>query len=260
LLHRANWSYLSPRRRSAAAELDERLRRYVSAAEPGSLAELLARTPAAAGVDGPGQLPQWLFAYDPAGMAAYRALALLLAHPDQAQRAAAEIDGLDLDRPHDLPVLRAAVLESVRLWPTTAVVLRDTTTPTEWDGATLPTGAAVGVVSAFFHRDDATVDGAHRFTPDRWLGGAHAGGLDDALIPFSAGPAVCPGRELVLLTTSLFLATLLQDGDLAPDRAAPDPDRPMPAALDAFALTFRPTGGPGGRPGLTPGCAGTTGP
>jgi cytochrome P450 len=237
LRRRANWSYLLPRRRDQQAELHERLRRYVTAAAPGSLAELVAGMPAAPGVDGTDQIPQWLFAFDPAGMAAYRALALVLGHPDQAVRVREEITGRDLDRPHDLPLLRASVLESVRLWPTTAVVLRDTTAPTVWPGGTLAAGAAVGVVSAFFHRDPATVADADRFDPDAWCDGS----ADDApaLVPFSAGPVACPGRELVLLTTSLFLASLLEDGVLAPGPGFPvDPDRPLPAALDAFALRF----------------------
>jgi cytochrome P450 len=240
LRRRANWSYLLPRRRAGRAELDERLQRYVTAACPGSLAGLVAEMPAAPGVDGAGQIPQWLFAFDPAGMAAYRALALLLGHPDQAARAREEIAGRDLDRPHDLPLLRASVLESVRLWPTTAVVLRDTTAPTGWPGGSLPAGAAVGVVSAFFHRDPTTVPDADRFAPDAWCDGSADDGR--TLVPFSAGPVVCPGRELVLLTTSLFLASLLEDPHLAPGPRFPvDADRPLPAALDAFALRFATT-------------------
>lgn len=239
LRHRANWSYLLPRRRAARAELAERLAGYVRDPADGSLAALVAGLPAAAGVDRAGQLPQWLFAFDPAGMAAFRALALLLAHPDEAGRARAEAGGPDPGTPHDLPLLRAAVLESVRLWPTTAVVLRDTTAPVGWAGATLPAGSAVGLVSAYFHRA-GTAD-PDRFTPDRWLDGS----ADDdwSLLPFSAGPVVCPGRELVLFTTSTFLATLLRDDLLRPGPGdGLDPRRPLPAALDAFAITFRTTG------------------
>jgi cytochrome P450 len=170
-------------------------------------------------------------------MAAYRALALFAAHPEQAQRVRAELAGRDLDEPQDLPLLRAGVLESVRLWPTTAVVLRDTTTPTEWDGGTLPAGTALMAVSAFLHRDTATVADADRFAPDRWCDGSAAD--DWSLIPFSAGPVGCPGRELVLFTTSTFLATLLEGHDARPLSPFPlDERRPLPRALDAFTLRF----------------------
>lgn len=240
LRHRANWSYLLPPRRGLREEFDRRLRGYVDAAEPGSLAALVGSTPGAAEVDGPGQIPQWLFAFDPAGMAAFRALALLMTHPEQAAAARAEATGRDLSAPADLPLLRASVLESVRLWPTTAVVLRDTTAPTRWGGGTLAAGTALMTVSSYFHRTGfpgpgAGVPAADRFVPGRWLDGSAED--DAALIPFSAGPAACPGRELVLLTTSMFLATLLSDHDARPAAPVPlDPDRPLPRALDAFAI------------------------
>lgn len=235
LRNRANWSYLLPPRRGLRAEFDRRLRGYVDAAEPGSLAALVSSTPGAADADGPGQIPQWLFAFDPAGMAAFRALALLATHPEQAAAARAEVAGHDLDAPADLPLLRAGVLESVRLWPTTAVVLRDSTAPTRWDGGTLPAGTALMTVSSYFHRDTATVPAADRFVPDRWLDGSADDA--DAVIPFSAGPAVCPGRELVLLTTSMFLGTLLGEHDVRPAAPLPlGPDRALPRALDAFAI------------------------
>jgi len=63
------------------------------------------------------QVPQWLFAFDAAGMASFRALALLVAHPDGLDAARAEIAAAGAART-PLPALRAALLEAVRLWPT----------------------------------------------------------------------------------------------------------------------------------------------
>ncbi len=213
----ANWSYLHPRRPDRRKQLRERLARYVDAAEAGSLAELVAAVPAPDRVDKVDQMPQWLFAYEPAGMATVRALALLLDHPEA---------------PRDADGLRAAVLESVRLWPTTAVVLRETTEPTEWTGGSLPAGTTLAIVSAFFHRDRDTLHDADTFDPGQWLDGSVADGR--LVLPFSAGPVVCPGRELVLYTASEFLDELLKRTDLAP----PGLGRPIPAALDPFQLAF----------------------
>ncbi|WP_300011700.1 cytochrome P450 [Pseudonocardia sp.] len=183
--------------------------------------------PASDRVDRVDQIPQWLFAFDPAAMAAYRTLALLVAHPEVLRRA--------LD--DDGQLARAAVLESVRLWPTTAVVLRDTTAPTEWAGATLPTGTSLGIVSSFFHRDGATVPGADRFDPDRWCDGRADDGR--TLLPFSAGPVVCPGREVVLYVASTVLRTLLAQVRLTPEPPSPlGPTGPLPRGLDPFALRF----------------------
>lgn len=134
LRNAGNWSGLHPRERSLRYQLRARLRSYVDRAEPGSLAHLVATTPASDETDPLDQIPQWLFAYDPAGAVTLRALALLAAHPEELARARDEID--EPGSPQELPRLRAAVLESVRLWPTTPLLVRETTTPTEWGAAT----------------------------------------------------------------------------------------------------------------------------
>jgi hypothetical protein len=59
------------------------------------------------------------------------------------------------------------------------------------------------------------------------------------LIPFSAGPAGCPGRRLVLLLTSALLATLFGGQELrqVPPKAL-DGAAPLPATLSPFDLRF----------------------
>ncbi|MDN5750769.1 MAG: cytochrome P450 [Pseudonocardia sp.] len=223
----ANWSYLARGRPNRLARLRHRLGAYVDAAAPGSLAELVASVPAPDRVDRIDQMPQWLFALDPAGMVTYRALALLVAHPDVCARVSGD----------DGSLLRGAVLESVRLWPTTAVVLRDTTAPTRWGDGELPTGTSLGIVSSYFHRDETTVPGADRFDPDRWCDGRADDGR--SLLPFSAGPVVCPGRELVFYVASTFLATLLGRARVRAAGAFPlQESRPLPRGLDPFTVRF----------------------
>ena len=243
----ANWAYLRRRRTDLRHRFMARLRRHLEAAEPGSLAAILAATPADGSTRPAGQVPQWLFAFDAAGIAAFRALAMLATHPEQAARARAELAGLDLSRPQHLPYLRGCVLESLRLWPTTLAVLRDSTTDTGWDGGVLPAGTTTVIVSSFFHRDGQTVTDADRFSPDRWSGpdtSDHA-----ALIPFSAGPGACPARDLVLFLTSTLLAAVLHRHELrlvAPRRLLAD--RPLPGTLNHTAIRFSvaPYGAEGG--------------
>ena len=110
----------------------------------GPCALLLAETAGGDGeVDPVDQIPQWLFAFDPAGMASIRALALLAVDADERERVRTELAGIDLDTPQELRRLRAAVLESVRLWPTTPMILRDTTEDTTWSSGRLPRGTAL---------------------------------------------------------------------------------------------------------------------
>ncbi|MCO5972774.1 cytochrome P450 [Actinoallomurus soli] len=233
----ANWSFFHPGRRIVRERFQRRLREHLRREEPGSLAALVGGMPTTPRTEPADQVPQWLFAFEPAGMAVFRTLAVLAGHPEQAARARAEIDGRDLSRPQDLPYLRACVEESVRLWPTTLAILRDTTTETDWGGTTLPAGTALAILTAFVQRDDETLPFADRFVPEIWLDGTAKENW--SVVPFSGGPVECPGRNLVELVAGTFLAVLLEDHDhrLASRRPL-TPDRPLPRTLNPFDLRF----------------------
>jgi cytochrome P450 len=232
-----NWAFLRPKRRHRRAEFLARIGTYVERAEPGSLAGAMAQAPVTARTAPEHQVPQWLFAFDPAGMATFRALALLAAHPEPAARARDEARSA---RPGDVApfwFLRAAVLEALRLWPTTPAVLRQTTRETRWNGDVLAPGAGVFIFANYFHRDDRHLPYADRFQPELWLEDRSA--RDWPLIPFSGGPAMCPGRNVVLLTASTMLASLLAEREVRldpPDRL--DAGRPLPGTLDNYSLRF----------------------
>ncbi|MET8774579.1 cytochrome P450 [Nocardia sp. NPDC050713] len=235
----ANWSFLALPQRGRRDRFTERLYRYVEAADPDSLVGALAATAAGGAVDPVGQIPHWLFAFDAAGIATSRALALLATHPDQHARATA--DAADPHTPQTRDYLRACVLESVRLWPTTPVILRDITEDTQWrtgaDRFTIEGGAALMIVVPAFHRDTELLPFADRFAPDLWLEGLAE--QYPQLVPFSAGPAVCPGRNLVLFTTSTLLAHLVDAADYRL-RSTPalSPDSPLPLTFNNFGLDF----------------------
>lgn len=236
----ANWSLLRLPRTRPRDEFARRIAAYVERAEPGCLASLLAREPppgtaGAAGadldpaeVDPAGQVPQWLFAFDAAGIATFRVMALLATHPSQAATALRELD----DPP--LGYLRACVLESVRLWPTTLLILRDSTRPTRWGDTVVPRGTAFAVPVTFLHRDPR-LPYADRFTPGIWLDGTAQAGW--SLVPFSGGPGACPGRNLVLLVTSTLLAALYRRHRFVLT-AGPRlrPDRPLPHTVNHAAI------------------------
>ena len=62
------------------------------------------------------------------------------------------------------------------------------------------------------------------------------------MVPFSAGPGQCPGRNLVLYTTSTMLAAMRahREYELAGDHGLRDHDH-LPTTLDNFHLEFRAT-------------------
>jgi cytochrome P450 len=252
LRNAANWAYLRPRNERLRARFQRRIDSYAARAEAGSLVGAMAGVPTGAdgadppatgadppatgadpateGVDPAGQVPHWLFAFDAARITAMRTLALLGSDPGRAAAAATDVSPV-------LPYLRACVLDTVRLWPTTLVVLRESTADTDWHGTTLRGRTTFVIPSAFHHRDPTAAPHADEFSPEDWLDGeAHHRW---SVFPFSAGPAVCPGRDVVLLTVSTLLFALLQR---FPALHTVEPLRaPLPATLDHTGIRLATT-------------------
>ncbi|TVP43846.1 MAG: cytochrome P450 [Gemmatimonadales bacterium] len=245
----ANWAILKPRRTDLRDELHERIRGYIERAESGSLAAYMAEHVRSPEQKPEQQIPQWLFAFEPAGMATFRALALLARHPEQLERARKETgeDAL-ADRPLR-PFLRACVLEALRLWPTTPLILRETTRETRWEKGIMPTGTGVVIFTPFFHRDDQNLSCANTFSPDLWLeDDPEAQGFPPQswpLVPFSGGAAHCPGQNLVLLLTSGMLAALVGEREVRIREPERMPPGSLPGSQDHSSLRFE-FGGVGG--------------
>jgi cytochrome P450 len=117
------------------------------------------------------------------------------------------------------------ILESARLWPTTPVILRESTEPTRWHGTWLPKNTEFVVFTPFFHRDPDRLPYADRYAPEIW-----DRPLDPAIVPFSGGPGVCPGRDLVLATGSAMIDALSEH------LTFPALSEPLPRTLNHFGL------------------------
>jgi cytochrome P450 len=233
----ANWAFMKPQRKSLRDRFYQRMSTYLERAEDGSLAAMMAAAPTTEKTAPEQQVPQWLFAFDPAGMTTFRALALLVSHPRQLARARDEIIDRDASPEAELLFLRATVLESLRLWPTTPMVLRESTEKIMWDTGIMPENTHVIIFANFFHRDDQNLAYANTFTPDLWLEERVAGAWP--LIPFSDGPAICPGRHLVQMLTSHMLANILDGREvrLTSHRKLRE-GRDIPGTLNNYALRF----------------------
>ena len=232
----ANWAFLAPRRTGLRERLLGRSQNYISRAEPNSLAGVLATAHSTAITAPAHQVPQWLFAFDPAGMTTFRSLALLASHREYARRVREEIAAYTGAARRVLPLTRAAVLESLRLWPTTPLILRETTEETSWPGGVLPPNTGLVIFTPFFHRDSERLPYADRFAPELWLDANGEAGWP--LIPFSEGPAICPGRNLVLLLASVTIASILDRARLRLRNAARLTADRLPATLNHFGLRF----------------------
>ncbi|WKX73881.1 cytochrome P450 [Streptomyces sp. XD-27] len=236
----ANWSYLRRPRHRLRERFTQRLRAHLERAEPGSLASLLRQAPRTARTEPEGQVPHWLFAYDAVAMTTFTTLAVLAAQPDQADQVREELARRGASRtadPNGTPRLRACFLETLRLWPTTPVILRETTDSTPWHGGTIPPGVTTVTVSTFFHRDPEHLPHPDLFMPERWLDGDADPG--PGVVPFTAGPAECPGRNLVLFTAVTLLAALLEETGYRPLTPGLAAYRRLPCTVDHTALRLR---------------------
>ncbi|MBP2471610.1 cytochrome P450 [Crossiella equi] len=226
-----NWSWLHRKQRRHREVFLRHLGAAIDRAEPGSLAARIVAAEPDGEVHPADQVAHWLFAFDAAAIATFRALALLATHPEQELKALAEAEGAPEGSYWELPYLRACVLESLRLWPTTPLLLREATEDTTLAGCRVREGATVVLFAPYLHRAPA------RFDPEIWLNGT--ADFHGALVPFSGGPAVCPGRNLVLLLTTQVLAALRRRHDFGLlSQADLLPDEPPPSVLDHFALRF----------------------
>jgi hypothetical protein len=233
----ANWAFLTPQRRRVRAELHDRIRGYLRRAEPGSLAGLISHIDHTEATSPENQIPQWLFAFDPTGMTTFRSLALLATHPHYLAGAREEAANIEVAS-HRPPLLRATVHESLRLWPTTPLILRESIAATEWEPGTMPAHIGIIIFAPFFHRDSERLPYADRFFPEVWLNEEEAHGWP--LIPFSEGPAMCPGRHLVLLLSTAMLASLLQRRRAAADLAhATVPGNAFARHVEPFHASIR---------------------
>ncbi|MFI8567022.1 cytochrome P450 [Rhodococcus sp. NPDC078407] len=235
-----NWSYFFPARTRLREKFFDRLYRYAEDVQPNTLmAALDARTTGAA-TDPVGQIPHWLFAFDASGIATLRAFALLTSHDEQMSRARDEVRRVDPRSPHPLPFLRSCILESLRLWPTTPAILRDSTVDTEWGAQRerIDAGSAFLIYTPAFHRDGRSLAYADAFDPDVWLDGRAES--QRGFLPFSSGPAGCPGRNVALFTSSTALSRLVAQFSDCRQTSHPrlGSDRPLPPTFDHFGLTF----------------------
>lgn len=230
LRRRANWAFATVANRSKLGEFEERMCGYLNRREAGSL---VSRLPDREGLELQSQVAQWLFAFDAAGIASFRALAVLACRPDYQASVASEAAISSLDR----PFTRGCFLEAVRLWPTTPAILRELTEKHEMAGRSVDKGTGVIIFAPFFHRDTERLAFANRMAPEIWDGADENLPLS-GLVPFSAGAAICPAHNLVPLVASLLLANLLSACQLSLPQPRLDPEN-LPGTLDYSGIRLR---------------------
>ena len=166
------------------------------------------------------------------------ALRLLSLHPQAAERAKREVQGvLDGRAPGipDLPALvfvRAILDETMRMFPPAYAMAREALMDCELGEFRCDAGTEVIVVPWVMHRDQRFFTQPELFYPERWLSKPEL--PRGVYLPFGAGPRVCIGNHFAIAEAMLALTVFLQSGDFRLTQG--------PLLRLTPAITLRPSG------------------
>ncbi len=153
---------------------------------------------------------------------------------DEADRVP-EQDRWTIDALAQLPLTRAVIDETLRLYPPAWVLTRRSKVEHEFDGHHIPTGSLLIMSPWVLGRHPDAWDRPAEFDPSRFLnGGATKNRL--GYLPFGLGPRICIGREFALAEASIVLAMLAATFELNRPHGA-DPIEPL------ASVTLRPPNG-----------------
>lgn len=143
------------------------------------------------------------------------ALTALMKNPSAMKRAQEEIrsvvgmkSSVDEDDIEKLPYLKAVIKETLRLYPPTPLVPKETIATTTINGYEIHPETLVFVNIWAIGRDPEHWKNPEEFLPERFLNTT----IDEyffGFIPFGFGRRVCPGKNLTMATVELALANIL---------------------------------------------------
>ncbi len=158
---------------------------------------------------------------------------LLALNPDMQNRIRTEIrsarpDGLiefsDLEA---MPLLRAHVKETLRLYPSAAFFARDAADSVEIKGVKIEKGDALFYPVYSLHRNQKLWDEPDQYRPERFMGPALPRGQ---YIPFGDGPRICIGAQYAETEIMVLMASVLRRVNFSLG------DAPMPEPVLTFTM------------------------
>jgi cytochrome P450 len=109
-----------------------------------------------------------------------------------------------------LTVVQQVLNESLRLYPSAPVIVRDFHNDVELDGIKIPAGT-IGIIPIYaIHRHRDVWDDPDRFDPDRFAPERASKPARYQFMPFGAGPRVCLGASLASIELTIMLATFVR--------------------------------------------------
>ena len=183
-----------------------------------------------------------LAGHETTALTLFWALYLIANAPDVQAQLAAEIRSIDPAGLPDmavlksLPITRAVVQETLRLYPPAFTLVRKADAADRFGETEIPAGSIILIAPWVLHRHEAFWSRPDTFDPSRFEGEpalAHR----FAYLPFGAGPRVCVGAQFALTEAVIVLAMLVQRFEIGLEDRAPvrpvaiittQPDRAVP--------------------------------
>jgi cytochrome P450 len=221
----------------------ERIRHYLEAAENGSLTAMCRHVPSTAETKVENQIPHWMFAMmETLATNTMRALALISSYPTVEERVRREIQKNGTQTPKGIDALNyleGCIQETMRLWPTTPMLTRQTVQDHVLGGYAVPGNTQIVILNGFNHRDWETDPDAANFRPEFWTDRS----TDYRFNHLSNGTQVCAGKNLALFIAKAVIACLFVRGTYRLRKPKLDSGKPPPFQYDDFATRleyFRP--------------------
>ena len=141
-----------------------------------------------------------------------------------------------------LDYIEACAYEAMRLKPVAPLIVSEALKDCVVAGIEVPAGSLVMCLMRPGGLDPANFPQPMEFDPGRWINGdgAAAHSLSSSkrvVMPFGAGPRICPGRYLALAEIKMVMAMLLANFDIA-EVSTPDGSDPQ----ERISLTMYPVG------------------
>jgi cytochrome P450 len=214
------------------------VRAYLQTAEAESLAGQTRLAPSTDRTRVENQVPHWMFAtMETLAINTTRAFALIVSSPSTESRVRREIQqqgSLTVPGIAALDYLEGCIQEAMRLWPSTPMLVRETTGAQTLRGRQIPDKTPVVIFNNFIHRDWESIPFADNFTPEHWLGRTS----DYRFNHLSNGGQVCAGKNLALFVAKAVIANLLLNGRYRLRSPALQPARRLPQVFNEFRVRF----------------------
>jgi cytochrome P450 len=153
--------------------------------------------------------------YDTTALALTWTLYLVSQSPEWEERIRQEVDRVagsgpvTSDHVEHLATVQQVLNESLRLYPTAPIIVRDIIDDIEFDGVTVPAGT-IGLIPIFaIHRHRQHWQDPDRFDPGRFSPEKPKPSRFQ-FMPFGAGPRICIGAAFATIEATIMLASFVR--------------------------------------------------